>query len=234
MSTFAGTHGDGSDARRAKSNAACVTSDERNSGEGGEGSHCRAHKQQFQCAVAKFCWNVALAFVLCLMVREGRADERPTFPDFTANTIVLLPYQSPGSKFLFIPLDVEPPSGFEQPAFDEMGFGNGTGAFGSGEECRLQSTVETGWPVNTQLLVRRRISIPAGVENARVMVSVDNDILGVFVNGVAVADTITHDECPILDEFRIDLPSELIQLGENLVAFHAWIAVTKAFLILES
>jgi hypothetical protein len=53
------------------------------------------------------------------------------------------------------------------------------------------------------------------------MVSVDNDIVGVFFNGKRIAERIEHGNCPILDEFRFDVPPELVKPGEeNLVAFH--------------
>jgi hypothetical protein len=70
------------------------------------------------------------------------------------------------------------------------------------------------------------ISVPEGATNIRIMVAVDNDIRGVFFNGKSLVEdalgtnSVTHDECPILDEFRFDVPQGFVQPGENLIAFH--------------
>jgi hypothetical protein len=152
--------------------------------------------------------------------KEALADERPTNPEIGPLTFEIVHYQDSGYRFKIIGPDEEPPSGFEQPGFDETGFDIGNAAFGSGGGCPLQPTVQTPWPVNSQLLVRRVVSIPAGATNVRVIVSVDNDIVGVFFNGTPISGSISHDGCPIRDEFRFDVPPELVQSGENLVAFH--------------
>jgi hypothetical protein len=165
-------------------------------------------------------WGASLAFAFCLVLPQARADERPTFPDFERGTFELLPYQGSGYRFRVLPLDEEPPVGFEQPGFDDTAFDRGDGAFGSSGVCPLQSSVATEWPVNTQIIVRRTISVPADVRALRVMISVDNDIVGVFFNGTPTADFIAHDDCPIRDEFRLDVPPELVQPGEIVVTFH--------------
>jgi hypothetical protein len=165
---------------------------------------------------------------VCLIdLRNALGDERPTNPDIRPDTFELLTYQATDYRFLVIPVDETPPAGFEQPGFDDTDFRTGSAAFGAGEEgagdgidCPLRSTVHTDWPLETQLLVRRVVSIPEGATNVRIMVSVDNDIIGVFVNGTRIAKNIRHGECPILDEFRFDVPQELVQPGQNLVAFH--------------
>jgi hypothetical protein len=74
--------------------------------------------------------------------------------------------------------------------------------------------------VNSALLVRHDVIIPDGTKNIRIMVSVYNDIVGVFFNGTRIAENILHENCPVLDEFRIDVPQELVQPGQNFVAFH--------------
>jgi hypothetical protein len=161
--------------------------------------------------------GVALAFVFGIALTKAWADERPTNPDIGPSTINLYSEQI---KYQIIPPNEEPPRGFEQPGFDATAFSTGPGPFGSGGNCPLQSTVATEWPTNTQLLVRRIVSIPAGAENVRITVSVDNDILGVFFNGTRIAGFTRHDECPILHEFRFDIAQSLVRSGENLVAFH--------------
>jgi hypothetical protein len=96
----------------------------------------------------------------------------------------------------------------------------GTAAFGSGGDCPLQQTVQTHWPTDSELLVRRVVEIPDDATNVRIMVSVDNDIVGVFFNGKRISDSISRDDCPVQDEFRIDVPQALVKPGENIVAFH--------------
>jgi hypothetical protein len=158
--------------------------------------------------------------VFSMPLREAFGDERPTHPGIGPNTIELLSYEDSDYRFHIIPLDEAPPSGFEQPDFDETAFNIGSAAFGSGGDCPLQERVQTPWPVNSQLLVRRVVDIPAGATDIRIMVSIDNDIIGVFFNGKLIDTNIVHDQCPILDEFRFDVPQELVQAGSNLVVFH--------------
>jgi hypothetical protein len=54
----------------------------------------------------------------------------------------------------------------------------------------------------------------------RSQLGLDNDIVGVFFNGEPIAENITHKGCPILDEFRIDVPQRLVKTGQNVVVFH--------------
>jgi hypothetical protein len=151
---------------------------------------------------------------------RAAADERPTHPEITPETIELLPYQDAGYRFRTIPLGASPPSGWEQAVFDESDFNTGQGAFGSGGDCPLQSTVHTMWPAGSELLARIVVDVPPGATGLRIMVSVDNDIRGIFFDGHSLADFISHDECPIQDEFRFDVPSSLATPGRKLVAFH--------------
>ncbi|MGH9959067.1 MAG: hypothetical protein ACREBC_18375, partial [Pyrinomonadaceae bacterium] len=168
-----------------------------------------------------------LVLILGIEFGDALADERPTNPETARNTFEVLSYQDSGYRFKVIGAAEEPPSGFEQPGFDETGFDVGNAAFGGGgggaiggADCPLRATVQAPWPLESQLLVRRFVSIPAGATGVRVMVSVDNDIGGVFFNGTRIADFTSHGECPIRDEFRFDVPQELVLPGNNLVAFH--------------
>lgn len=164
---------------------------------------------------------------LALSSPKALADPRPTNPEVGPSTVELLSYQANGYRFLAVPPNDAPPSGFEQPGFDDSQFGSGRAAFGAGEggdvdgrDCPLRSTVHSAWPLGSQLVVRRVVRIPAGAASVRIMLSVDNDIAGVFFNGTRVTDLVAHGECPIVDEFRLDVPQELVRAGDNLVAFH--------------
>jgi hypothetical protein len=157
-------------------------------------------------------------------ISETEADERPTNAEDLLGTVHLVSYQDPGYEFFVIGQHARPPAGFESLEFQAAGFKQGTAAFGSGGSCPLQNTVNdaTAWPINTQLLVRRELVVPPGATNIRIMVAVDNDIIAVFVNGQPLLGTpIKHEGCPILDEFRFDVPPSLILPSEkNVVAFH--------------
>jgi hypothetical protein len=160
----------------------------------------------------------ALAFTVCFLAActfAGTAFAWTIGP----NSFEVLTYQDSDYRFLVIPRDAKPPAGFEQPGFDDSAFGSGSAAFGSGGSCPLQQTDQTSWLINTQLLVRRIISIPAGATNVNIRVSVDNDIIGVFFNGTRLQGPIRHEGCPIRDQVFISVPQKLVQPGQNLVAF---------------
>ena len=185
---------------------------------------------------AIFIGSLALLLVFVIELREALGDARSITPALTPNTIELISYREFGYRFKIIPRDATPPTGFEQPGFNEdaFGFQFAFGSFGGGREgaigggdCPLRKTVRTSWPSEptsgSQLLVRRVVTIPPGVTDIRIMVAVDNDIVGVFFDGRSLAlppGSTSHGECPILDEFRIDVSKNLVQPGQHLVAFH--------------
>jgi hypothetical protein len=74
--------------------------------------------------------------------------------DIGPNTFELLPYQSLGYRSQVIRQNESPPNRFEQPGFNDTSFDMSNSAFGSGGICPLQQTVQTNWPVNSQLLMR--------------------------------------------------------------------------------
>jgi hypothetical protein len=170
---------------------------------------------------------LGVGLVLAYTSQDTLGDERPTEAGIGLSTVEPLSYQAKDYRYLFIPLEASPPPGFELPDFDDTSFAIGSGPFGAGGgggpdgiDCPLQQTVQTYWAVESRLLVRRFIEIPEGATSVRVMVSVDNDIVGVFFNGTPIAEHIPHSDCPILDEFRFDVPQSLVRPGRNLVAFH--------------
>lgn len=172
-------------------------------------------------------WAIGLAFVV--MAPGGFADDRPSEADRRLNTVALLPYGAENYRFLVLGAGDTPPAGFEQPDFDDTGFqqdgrapfGGGAGGISKGVDCPLRANVHTRWRTNTQLVARQLVEIPAGARNLRLVVSVDNDIVGVFLNGHSVSLPTPHDGCPVEDEFLIDLPREHVNFGApNLLAFH--------------
>jgi len=167
-----------------------------------------------------FIGNLILLLLLGIGLKDALGDVRPTNSDIGPNTVELLIYQASGYRFQVIDPFATPPSEFEQPDFDDTAWDVGDAAFGTGGVCPLQTTVHTFWPVESQLLVRRIVSIPAGTTGVRIMVSIDNDIIGVFFNGTSLSNSIYHEGCPIMDEFRFDVPQYLVQPGQNVVVFN--------------
>lgn len=150
---------------------------------------------------------------------------------------VLVPYQAPGYRYK-VTATGSSGGGFEQPSFNDVAaeFSTGNAAFGSGavpegQVCPLDATVQTTWPVNTDLLLRKTFVLPGGAGNVRIRVAIDNDIQ-VFVNGVDVTasagqetlgeDGFQHHEgCATLDSFVFTVPASAVHTGTNLVAVRA-------------
>jgi uncharacterized repeat protein (TIGR01451 family) len=128
-------------------------------------------------------------------------------------------YQSPGWRYRILVPTEAPPAGFAQPDFDDTSWAAGSAAFGNRGSCPLQTTVVTTWPTLTRLLVRREVPLPCPLSGLHIFVAVDNDIEAVFFNGVQLQTANLHDGCPSQDNFRFDVPAELIQSGRNVVAF---------------
>ncbi len=132
--------------------------------------------------------------------------------------IELLPYQAMDYRYQVISSSANPPSGFEQPGYDDSGWSTGQAAFGSGGWCALQKNDHTKWPVLTKLLLRRTLSIPANMTNLKILVSVDNDLVAAYFNGTLISGRIAHGGCPSVDNFAVDVPQSLIQQGDNVLA----------------
>ena len=128
-----------------------------------------------------------------------------------------------------------PPAGFEQAGFDDSAWNTGSAAFGTpspgggaGTPCPLQSTDQTPSSISTDLLVRRNISIPSGATNVRILISVDNEVIGLFFNGTQLPGMPQVGDCPRRDDYIFDVPAELVQSGvddqgkpkKNTVVYH--------------
>jgi YVTN family beta-propeller protein len=135
-------------------------------------------------------------------------------------TQVLLPYLSPGYRFLVVPFGEG--GGFEQPDFDDAHFAVGDAPFGTGGSCPLDATVQTLWPLETDLLLRKTFRVPANATMVRVAVAIDNDVQ-VFINGVDISSGLQQSEnCTERDRFIFAVPESLLVFdGENLLAVRA-------------
>src|SRR5215211_519560 len=77
-------------------------------------------------------------------------------------------------------------SGFEQPGFDDSGWLSGNAPFAEPIDqdgfdlCGYD--MATHWPRNTDILLRKKLDLPAGTSNLKVSVRVDNDVQ-VSLNG---------------------------------------------------
>jgi hypothetical protein len=139
-----------------------------------------------------------------LIVSQVTADVRPPVDqEITAQTVIIVPYRV---------------------AIDNVNRGTQRAPFGSFPGggggppvtlCSLQHTVNSGWPLNTQIRLIKNFRLPAGAENLRVLLSVDNDVR-VFLNGRNISGgLVTHDGCPIVDEFKFDAPNSALRVGNN-------------------
>lgn len=147
--------------------------------------------------------------------REASADDRPTDPGIVDNrTVPLFTY---GSGFGF---HILPDRTLVQ---GRAPFGGGGGGGAGGSDCPLRAEVRTPWPPGSELeprvlVVHRLVSVPPGATNVRIMIAVDNDILGVRFGGVDVVPAIIpHEGCPIEDEHRVPVPAAVATPGLHAV-----------------
>ena len=54
----------------------------------------------------------------------------------------------------------------------------------------------------------------------RIMIAIDNDIIGIWFNGTQITGLNVHGGCASEYHFRFDVPQHLVQIGENTVAYH--------------
>jgi hypothetical protein len=132
-----------------------------------------------------------------------------------AATTTIVPYQATGYRYLEVPTGQEP-SGWEGSSFDESSWGTGAAAFGSASGCPLQATVKTNWDVNTDMLLRKPITLPSGASGVTIHVTVDNDAK-VYWNGTLVGSA-THEGCPAYDDGVFSVPDNLLTSGTNVLA----------------
>jgi hypothetical protein len=83
----------------------------------------------------------------------------------------------------------------------------------------LQPTVATHWDVNTDMLLRKGIDLPAGTSGVRVSIAVDNDA-NVYWNGTLVGSA-THGGCPSYNDYEFSVPDSLLVAGSNVLAIQA-------------
>ncbi len=110
---------------------------------------------------------------------------------------------------------------FAVPAFDDSSWSIGDAGFGSiNSYCTITSPafVNTDWPLNTDILVRKHFTLPTGANNVVVSVAVDNHVQ-IFVNGADVSGgTRTHEGCAADGNFTFTVPDSVLNAGDNVIA----------------
>ncbi len=134
-------------------------------------------------------------------------------------------WESAGYRYLVTTKDGGPED-FEAPSFDDAGWTVGSAPFGSmgiSHSCALfnHHPPVTDWPLNTDILVRKRFSMSAAGQ-VSIQVAIDNDVQ-VFLNGVNVSGGLNEREgCAT----RPGIPDPFtfygsVQAGENVIAIRA-------------
>ncbi|MBZ0269607.1 hypothetical protein K8I85_15760 [bacterium] len=144
------------------------------------------------------------SLVLVVLVTQANAEE-------------LLPYQAQGWKYAQVQWGDPLSQTFFDPSFDDGTWPTGTAAFGI-TTCPVDSTLQTPWDPNTDLLLRRPFSAAIG-EPVTLYWAVDNDAT-VYVNGVVVAD-VQYAWCPNLDDYMVVVPPSVLVPGVNILAVKA-------------
>lgn len=128
-----------------------------------------------------------------------------------APSMVVIPYAANGYRYRVVSWGEG--AGFEQPGFDDSGFAVGTGGFGVG--CGGFSS-GTAWPLNTDILVRKKINLSSTTSNLIIKGAIDNDVQ-VFVNGQSVGN-MNSIVCASPDSFMFNVPRSILRQGENVIA----------------
>ncbi len=104
---------------------------------------------------------------------------------------------------------------FSLPDFDDSAWALGSAPFGFGTGCGYP--IATAWQLNSDLLLRRWITLPApGI--LRVSAAIDNDVQA-FIDGQALSDLQQFDGCGL--EFRYVADSTPREPGTYLIAVRA-------------
>ncbi|HND56644.1 MAG TPA: hypothetical protein PLV92_29700, partial [Pirellulaceae bacterium] len=128
-------------------------------------------------------------------------------------------YQAPWKYMVFEDMGAVPANWYALN-FDDSAWPTANGAFASGGYCDLQLTGQTNWPVNSDIVIRRTFTLPAGVITLRIAGTVDNDVQ-IYLNGNLITDWVTHDGCAQPDDISFTAPVGTYHTGTNLLAIRA-------------
>ncbi|MEO5840864.1 MAG: hypothetical protein ABIQ73_00035 [Acidimicrobiales bacterium] len=143
----------------------------------------------------------------------------------------IVPYGAAGYHYQQVPTGGGP-AAFSDVAFDDGAFDVGSAPFGQlAAEFDCDLTPATTWASNTDLLVRRTVTLPAGATDVVVRVAIDND-LELYWNGTLV-DTVAHAGCAEYGSGEVTIPGSLVTAGDNVLAVRASDHGGETFLDLE-
>ena len=112
---------------------------------------------------------------------------------FGANSI--LPFSASGYSYKVVSSGTASPTGWQLSSFNEAvnGFVAGAAAFGASGSCTYAPA--TPWTIRSDILVRRTFTL-ASAQSVQVRVAMDNDIVAIYLNGVAMSGGPTsHTGC---------------------------------------
>jgi len=113
-----------------------------------------------------------------------------------ASPQVLVPFSSGGWKYKDDAYDGD--SGFQSPSYDVSSWSTGTAAFGETQgNCGVNRSgaVHAQWTLDTDMLLRQRVSVPASATTLIVNVAIDNDVQ-VWVDGTDISGgLLTSEDC---------------------------------------
>lgn len=85
-----------------------------------------------------------------------------------ADTVVV-PYGAAGYRYTVVAFGAG--AGFERQEFDDSNWKSGGAPFGTRSGfCPIYGTVRTTWPINSDLLLRKRFTLPSGARAVKVAV----------------------------------------------------------------
>jgi hypothetical protein len=108
--------------------------------------------------------------------------------------------------------------GFEAVNYDDSAWATGQAGFGTTVRiCPWNTTefVKTAWALDTDILLRKHIALPAGAHNLRVSGTIDNDAV-VYVNGTAIG-TASSGSC-FAGAINFVASDSLLNVGDNVIA----------------
>ncbi|TML14106.1 MAG: hypothetical protein E6G39_08880 [Actinobacteria bacterium] len=171
----------------------------------------------------------ALAVVLLMIGMSGLGWNLATA---TAAPSEVVPYGAGAYRYQQVPTGGGAAT-FSNVSFDDTAFSVGDAPFGHAvPEFGCALAPATPWSPNTDLLVRRAVSLPAGTTDVVIHIAIDNDIQ-LFWNGTSVG-SYQHEGCAVQDSIEVPIPSGLLTAGDNVLAVRASDRGGESFLDLRT
>jgi hypothetical protein len=159
--------------------------------------------------------RAVIAAVFVLVASGGLLVVSANAAPVPPSTVV--PYGAGDYRYSQIPSGANP-ANFADISFDDTSFAQGAAPFGTDQfDCGYAPV--TTWAPESDLLVRRTVTLPVGTTDVRVHIAVDNDVT-VYWNGTPMGSFV-HEGCPTRAGFEVVVPAALITAGDNVLAAHA-------------